>query len=107
MSEDKITFRVDSDTKRRLGGGHANMSAVMRDLAERYARTGDTVESALMVEREQKEDRLRELKRDKSDIQADIDRLERELDRIQGEINTRKETREELVAAFNSVKYDD
>lgn len=30
-----------------------------------------------------------------------VDQLERELDRIQGEINTREETREELTKAFN------
>jgi chromosome segregation ATPase len=91
MSNDKITFRVDSDTKRRLDSGHVNKSAVMRDLAEKYARTGDTEEAALIVEREQKEDRIRELKRDKSDIQAEIDRLEREVDRIDTRLEQTRE----------------
>jgi biotin operon repressor len=34
-----------------------------------------------------------------------VDELEREVDRIQSEINTRKETKQELVAAFNSRRY--
>jgi len=90
MGEDKITFRVDSDTKRRLDAGHVNKSAVMRDLADKFARTGDTEEAALLVEREQKEDRLRDLKRDKSDIQAEIDRLDREIDRLDSRIDQRR-----------------
>lgn len=91
MGEDKITFRVDSDTKRRLDSDHVNKSAVMRDLANKYARTGDTEEAALLVEREQKEDRLRELQREKSDIQSEIDRQEREISRIDRRIEQRRE----------------
>jgi len=91
VSDDKITFRVDSDTKRRLDSEHVNKSAVMRDLAEKYARTGDTEEAALLVEREQKEDRLRELKRDKSDLEAEIDKLQREISRIDTRIEQRRE----------------
>lgn len=34
-----------------------------------------------------------------------VEQLEDELDRIQSEINTRKETREELVQAFNQQRY--
>jgi biotin operon repressor len=37
---------------------------------------------------------------------ASVNQLERELERIQSEINTRKETKSELVAAFNKVKYE-
>jgi len=95
MSNDKITFRVDSDTKRRLDSGHVNKSAVLRDLAKKYARTGDTEEAALLVEREQKEDRMRELKREKSDLQAEIDRLEREISRIDARVEQRRENTSE------------
>jgi septal ring factor EnvC (AmiA/AmiB activator) len=90
-NDEKITFRVDADTKRRLDGGHLNKSAVMRDLADKYARTGDTEEAALLVEREQKEDRLRELQREKSDLESDIDRVEREIDRLDRRIEQRRE----------------
>jgi septal ring factor EnvC (AmiA/AmiB activator) len=90
-NDEKITFRVDADTKRRLDSGHLNKSAVMRDLADKYARTGDTEEAALLVEREQKEDRLRELKREKSDLESDIDRVEREIDRLDRRIEQRRE----------------
>lgn len=91
VSDEKITFRVDGDTKRRLDGKHVNKSAVMRDLANKYARTGDSEEAALLVEREQKEDRITELQRDKSEIQADIDRLEREISRIDRRLEQRRE----------------
>lgn len=91
VSDEKITFRVDADTKRRLDGQHVNKSAVMRDLADKYARTGDTEEAALLVEREQKEDRLRELERERSDIDSEINRVEREIDRLDRRIEQRRE----------------
>ena len=91
VSDEKITFRVDADTKRRLDGKHVNKSAVMRDLADKYARTGDTEEAALLVEREQAEDRLRELEREKSDIDSEINRVEREINRLDRRIEQRRE----------------
>jgi len=101
---EKITFRVDSDTKRQLSGGHNNMSGIMRDLAEKYSRTGDTLEAALLVEREQNEDRLRELKRDKSDIQSEIDKVERELTRIDRRLEQRREnTTEEAMELAEQI----
>lgn len=38
---------------------------------------------------------------------SDTVELEREIERIQAEINTRKETKTELVQAFNARRYDD
>jgi hypothetical protein len=35
-----------------------------------------------------------------------VDELGREVERIQDEIQTREETKEELVAAFNARRYD-
>jgi septal ring factor EnvC (AmiA/AmiB activator) len=94
-NNEKITFRVDGDTKRRLESGHVNKSAVMRDLAEKYSRTGDTAEAALLVEREQKEDRLREVRRDISDLEAEADKIERALDRIDRRLEQRRENTSE------------
>lgn len=88
---EKITFRVDADTKRRLDGQHVNKSAVMRSLADKYARTGDTEEAALLVEREQHEERLRELEREKGDIDAEIKKIERQIDRIDRRLEQRRE----------------
>ena len=38
---------------------------------------------------------------------SSVDQLEHEIDRIQGEINTREETKQELVQAFNARRYDE
>lgn len=95
MSDEKITFRVDSDTKRRLDGQHINKSAVMRSLANKYARTGDTEEAALLVEREQHEERLRDLEREKGDIDAEIKKIERQIDRIDKRLEQRRENTSE------------
>lgn len=104
-NDEKITFRVDSDTKRRLDSGHVNKSSVMRSLAEKYARTGDTEEAALLVEREQKEERLRELQRDKGDIQAEIDKIERHIDRIDRQVEQRREnTTEEAETLAQQIE---
>lgn len=102
----KITFRVDEDTKRRLNSGHINQSAVMRDLAKRYGRTGDTEEAALLVEREQKEDRLRDLKHQQSDIQAEIDKIEREIGRIDRRIEQRRESTSDEAAEIAEMVAD-
>lgn len=105
MSDDKITFRVDSDTKRRLDSGHLNKSAVLRSLAAKYARSGDTTEAALRVEQQEKEERLTELKREKSDIQADIDRLEREISRIDRRLEQhRNQVTEEAVEIAERIQ---
>lgn len=37
---------------------------------------------------------------------SSVEQLESELDRIQAEINTRKETKQELAEAFNHTKYE-
>jgi len=37
---------------------------------------------------------------------SSVGELERELDRIEAEISTRKETKQELVEAFNHTKYE-
>lgn len=92
MGDEKITFRVDSDTKRRLGGKHTNLSGVMRDLASRFAATGDTEEAALLVEREQVEEEIRDIKGDISDLEAQLSRKERDLERIDRRVEQRRET---------------
>jgi DNA gyrase/topoisomerase IV subunit A len=92
MGDEKITFRVDSDTKRRVGGSHTNLSGVMRDLAQRYAATGDTAEAALLVEREQVEEDVRELKQEISDLEARLSKKQRDLERIDTRIQQRRES---------------
>jgi peptidoglycan hydrolase CwlO-like protein len=91
VSKEKITFRVDSDTKRRLTGKHTNLSGLMRDLAERYSRRGDTVEASLLVEREELEQRVKDLERDKADIESEINSLMRDIDRIDKRLEQRRE----------------
>lgn len=92
VSEQRITFRVDDDTKRRLGGDHTNLSGVMRDLAQRYAATGDTEEAALLVEREQVEEDIRELQQEISELEARLAKKQRDLERIDARVEQRRET---------------
>ena len=92
MTDDAmLTFRLPSDEKRKLdAGGFANSSAVCRALVEEYNRTADTVEAALLVEREQHEQKLRELNRERTDIENDISQVERDIDRIDRRLEQRR-----------------
>jgi chromosome segregation ATPase len=64
----------------------------MRDLAQRFAATGDTEEAALMVEREQVEEDVRELQKEIGDLEARLSKKQRDLDRIDTRIEQRRES---------------
>lgn len=96
-----ISVRIERETKRELDRrDDLNLSGLVRGLLENYLRVGDAVEVALEKRLQDQEDKLRDLQRQKADIESRIDRTEREIDDLRDKIKERRESVPEEVVEF-------
>lgn len=95
-----VSFRADDELKSRLEKDHFNASSLIRELLENYFRTGDSVEVALRRRLKDKETELEDKKLQKTKLENDIDRLEREVSEIQTKIEERQHATPEAVVEF-------
>lgn len=74
-----------------------NWSAVIRSFLQEYVASGQSTEAALAVRREQIEDEL-------ADARGEVERLERELDRIDAALEEKRDSRRDVFESFASLE---
>lgn len=74
-----------------------NWSGVVTNFLQEFAASGQSTEAALAVRKEQ-------LENDLAEARQDVDRLERELERIEAALQDKREDRREVFESFASLE---
>lgn len=99
MDKDRRSFSLDSDVAAELARrDELNASAIVNQFLREYIQNGRSADVALSIKREQLQRQLSDKRAELSRLKSTIERLETDLEDVEGRIKSRRQEEDERIS---------